>query len=145
MQKYLGIDLGTKTLGLATSDAFGIIATPLTTIARKDFKTDIAALQRVITQYEITDFVVGLPLNMDGSEGPRAQSTRAFGKNIQNRFNIPVHYWDERLSTMAVERIMLEADMSRAKRSKNIDKLAASYILQGFLDSLQHHNAGSSS
>ena len=132
--KLLGLDLGSKTIGLATSDALGMIATPLQTIKRTKLAKDMAQLQTIVKEHAIKGFVLGLPVNMDGSEGPRCQSVRSFGAHLQEHFTQPLTYWDERLSTAAVERIMLEADLSRAKRAHHVDKLAASYILQGFLD-----------
>ncbi|MDD9841906.1 MAG: Holliday junction resolvase RuvX [Alphaproteobacteria bacterium] len=144
-QKMLGLDLGTKTIGLALSDTNWQIATALETIQRRKFSLDAAYLDALIIREKIGALVVGLPYNMDGSEGPRAQATRAFIHNYFARpqteeqpptHNIPAILWDERLSTQAVERTLIEADMSRAKRAKLIDKLAASYILQGYLDFL---------
>jgi putative Holliday junction resolvase len=135
-QRILGLDLGDKTIGLATSDATLSIATPRYTIARTKFQADAKALLDFATAEAIGLFVLGLPLNMDGSEGPRAQATRAFARNLSKLTPTPLVYWDERLSTAAVERTMLEADLSRAKRDKNVDKLAAAFILQGVLDSI---------
>jgi putative holliday junction resolvase len=135
-QRILGLDLGTKTIGLATADLAGCIATPRETIARKKFTDDAKALLEFATRENIGLMVIGLPLNMDGTEGPRCQSTRAFVRNLAKLTAIPTAYWDERLSTVAVTRVMLDADMSRAKRAVNVDKLAAAYILQSFLDSV---------
>ena len=138
-QKLLGLDLGTKTIGLAVSDTTRQIATPLHTIKRQKFTQDAAALAEMIVQHNIGGLVLGLPLNMDGTEGVRAQSTRAFGRNLMQCDAIkplPLVFWDERLSTAAVERTLLEADTSRAKRAKVVDKMAASFILQGYLDFL---------
>ena len=134
MDKFLGLDIGTKTIGLATSDLLGMIATPLDTIRRTKFIKDMEYLKQVVQEHQITGFVLGLPVNMDGTEGARAQSTRAFARNLSEHFDAPIHFWDERLSTAAVERTMLEADISRQKRAQHVDKLAAAYILQGFLD-----------
>ncbi len=133
-RRILGLDLGTKTIGLATADVEGQIATPRETIARTKFTADAILLLDFAARENIGLMVLGLPLNMDGSEGPRAQASRAFVRNLSKLTEIPVVYWDERLSTVAVNRVMLQADMSRAKRAENVDKLAAAYILQSFLD-----------
>lgn len=134
--RLLGIDLGTKTIGLATSDATRTIATPLDTIRRTKFSRDIIPLAQLIEQEKIAAIVIGLPLNMNGSEGPRAQATRAFVRNLTGHITIPVAFWDERLSTVAAERTLLDADASRRRRAEVIDKMAAAYILQGALDRL---------
>jgi putative Holliday junction resolvase len=134
--RLMGLDLGTKTIGVATSDLTRQIATPRLTIQRKKFTEDAKALLDLAAKENIGLFVLGLPLNMDGTEGPRCQSTRAFQRNLTKLTDIPMVYWDERLSTVAVTRTMLEADLSRAKRAENVDKLAAAYILQSFLDSI---------
>lgn len=133
-RRILGLDLGTKTIGLATADVEGQIATPRETIARAKFTADAKLLLDFAARENIGLMVLGLPLNMDGTEGPRAQASRAFVRNLSKLTNIPVVFWDERLSTVAVTRVMLDADMSRAKRAENVDKLAAAYILQSFLD-----------
>ena len=130
----LGLDPGTKTIGLALSDSLHNIATPLETIHRSKFTQDAARLVEIIKEYEVGGLVIGLPLNMDGSEGPRVQSVRAFVRNLAPFIKLPVCYWDERLSTIAVERTLLEADASRKRRSEVIDKMAAGFILQGALD-----------
>ncbi len=135
-QRLMGIDLGTKTIGIATSDLTLQIATPRHTIVRTKFQADAKAMIDFAMAENIGIFVIGLPLNMDGTEGPRCQSTRAFVRNLQKLWTLPILYWDERLSTAAVTRVMLEADVSRAKRAENVDKLAAAYILQSFLDSV---------
>ena len=132
--RVLGLDLGDKTIGMATSDATLYIATPRYTIERSKFQADAKALLEFATKEDIGLIVLGLPLNMDGSEGPRCQSTRAFARNLAKLTQLPIIYWDERLSTAAVQRTMLEADLSRAKRDKHVDKLAAAFILQGLLD-----------
>ena len=132
--RVLGLDLGDKTIGMATSDATLSIATPRYTIERSKFQADAKALLEFATKEDIGLIVLGLPLNMDGSEGPRCQSTRAFARNLAKLTQLPIIYWDERLSTAAVQRTMLEADLSRAKRDKHVDKLAAAFILQGLLD-----------
>ncbi len=134
-ERLLGLDLGSKTIGLAISDSGFMIASPLDTIRRKKFTADALALKAIIDERQIGGLVLGLPKNMDGSDGPRVQSTRQFAANLLERFDIPVAFWDERLSTMAVERVLVnEADMSRQKRNAVVDKMAASYILQGALD-----------
>jgi putative holliday junction resolvase len=134
-ERLLGLDLGSKTIGLAISDSGFMIASPLETIRRKTFTADALALKAIIDERQIGGLVLGLPKNMDGSDGPRVQSTRQFAANLLERFDIPIAFWDERLSTMAVERVLVdEADMSRRKRSAVVDKMAASYILQGALD-----------
>jgi len=132
----MGLDLGTKTIGLALSDLSRSIATPLETIARKKFSVDAERLLALAGRHEVGGLVVGLPINMDGSEGPRAQATRAFVRNLASLTALPVTFWDERLSTAAVTRALLEADASRRRRAELVDKLAAAYILQGFLDRL---------
>lgn len=133
----LGLDPGTKTLGLAVSDRTRLIATPIKTIKRTKFSLDAAELLRLYDEKEAAALIVGYPMNMDGSHGPRTQSVRDFCQNLIKLRDIPIYLWDERLSTMAVTRTMLEADMSRKKRKDNVDKLAASYILQGVLDRLR--------
>jgi putative holliday junction resolvase len=133
-RRILGLDLGTKTIGLATADVEGQIATPRLTIARTKFMLDAKQLLDFVGRENIGLLVIGLPLNMDGTEGPRAQATRAFVRNLAKLTELPIMFWDERLSTVAVNRVMLEADLSRAKRAENVDKLAAGYILQSFLD-----------
>jgi putative holliday junction resolvase len=132
--RLLGIDLGTKTIGLALSDVERRIATPLETLKRTKFTPDADAIRRVVDRFGVGGLVVGLPLNMDGTEGPRSQATRAFGRNLKPLVQIPVAFWDERLSTMAVTRTLIDADASRARRGALVDKMAAAYILQGALD-----------
>ena len=134
--RLIGLDLGTKTIGLALSDLGRGIASPTETIRRKKFTIDAEKLLDICEQQEVGGIVLGLPLNMDGSEGPRAQATRAFARNLSQKTDLPITYWDERLSTAAVTRTLLEADSSRAKRADVVDKMAAAYILQGFLDRL---------
>ena len=133
----LGVDPGTKTLGLAISDRTRLIATPLETIRREKFTLDAQYLLKLYADNEASALIVGLPVNMNGTHGPRTQSVRDFCSNLLKLQDIPIFLWDERLSTMAVTRGMLEADMSRKKRKENVDKLAASYILQGVLDRLR--------
>lgn len=134
--RLLGLDVGEKTIGLALSDDSRRIATPMETIRRTKFAQDAEALQRVIKDQNVGGLVVGYPINMDGSLGPRTQSMRSFVSNLGKIIALPMLLWDERMSTMAVERAMLEADLSRQKRAERVDKLAAGYMLQGFLDSL---------
>jgi putative Holliday junction resolvase len=133
----LGLDLGEKTIGLALSDARRQIATPLLTIRRTRFRADAAALLAEAGRHAVVGLVLGLPLNMDGTEGPRAQATRAFARNLAALTPLPVAFWDERLSTAAVTRTMIEGDLSRKRRGALVDKLAAAYILQGALDRLR--------
>ncbi len=136
--KIMGLDLGTKTIGVAISDGLRMAATPIETIKRAKFTADADRLLELIAKNNITGIVVGMPLNMDGTEGPRAQSARAFVRNFSQKTQLPIVLWDERMSTMAVTRTMLEADLSRAKRAEVVDKLAASYILQGALERLRN-------
>ncbi|MGA0542913.1 Holliday junction resolvase RuvX [Neotabrizicola sp. VNH66] len=131
-----GLDLGTKTIGVALSDLRRSVATPTKVIRREKFTLDAAALLELLTAREVKGIVLGLPLNMDGSEGPRVQSTRAFARNLEKLTRLPITFWDERLSTVAAERALLEADASRKRRSEVIDAVAAGYILQGALDRL---------
>src|SRR5262245_3677724 len=135
--KLLGLDLGTKTIGVAVSDGMRYSATPLETIRRTKFTADAERILALIAENKAVAVILGLPLNMDGSEGPRAQSTRAFARNLQPKLAIPIVFWDERLSTSAVTRTLIEADVRRDKRAEVVDKLAASYILQGLLDRLR--------
>ena len=135
--KLLGLDLGTRTIGVAISDALRYSATPLETIARSKFTADAARLLELIDANQAVALVLGLPLNMDGSEGPRVQSTRAFARNLSQKTPLPIIFWDERLSTSAVTRMLIEADTRRDRRAEVVDKLAASYILQGLLDRLR--------
>ncbi|KPF62216.1 Holliday junction resolvase [Bosea sp. AAP35] len=134
--RLLGLDLGTKTIGLALSDVERQIATPLETIRRVKFSLDAVALLKIADKHAVAGLIIGLPLNMDGTEGPRVQSTRAFVRNLVPLTSLPIAFWDERLSTMAVTRTLLDADASRAKRAAVVDKMAAAYILQGALDRL---------
>ena len=134
----LGLDIGTKTIGVATSDADRRLATGVETIARKTFTLDAKRLLALSDERRCAGFVLGLPLNMDGSEGPRAQSVRAFARNLAKLTELPIALWDERLSTAAVERELIAADVSRKKRASVIDQHAAVFILQGALDRLMH-------
>jgi putative Holliday junction resolvase len=133
----LGLDLGTKTIGVAVSDADRRVAAAVETIQRTTFTSDAARLFALADERKVVGIVLGLPLNMDGSEGPRAQATRAFARNLARINALPIGLWDERLSTAAVERQLIEADVSRAKRAKSIDQHAAVFILQGALDRLR--------
>jgi putative Holliday junction resolvase len=132
----IGLDLGTKTIGVAVSDPDRRLAAPVETISRKRFGEDAARLFALSGERRAVGFVLGLPINMDGSEGPRAQATRAFARNLAKLTELPIALWDERLSTAAVERALIEADVSRNKRKAVIDQHAAAYILQGALDRL---------
>ena len=133
----MGLDLGSKTIGIALSDAGFTIASPLETLRRKKFTADAAALRALIDAHGVGGLVIGLPINMDGSEGPRCQSTRQFAANLLEKFDIPIAFQDERLSTAAVERVLIdEADMTRKRRGEVVDKMAAAWILQGALDAM---------
>lgn len=136
-RRLIGIDAGTKTLGLALSDVTRIIASPLETIWRTKFKADAARLLELAQIHEVTGLVLGLPANLDGSEGPRAQATRALARNLNHLTALPILLWDERLTTAAAERMLIEADASRKRRAEVIDKLAATLILQGALDRMR--------
>jgi putative Holliday junction resolvase len=136
--RLLGLDLGEKTIGLALSDTLLSVATPMQTLKRGKFGADAARLDIIISEQGVGGLVVGLPLNMDGSDGPSAQSARAFGRNWAGRSTLPLVFQDERLSTSAVTRTLLEADTSRRRRSDVVDKMAAAYILQGALDRLRN-------
>ena len=134
--RLLGVDLGTKTIGLALSDPERRIASPLETLRRTKLAPDAARLAEIVARHAVAALVVGLPLNMDGSAGPRVQATRAFMRNLAPLLPCPIVPWDERLSTVAVTRMLIEADASRARRGEVVDKVAAAYILQGALDRL---------
>jgi putative Holliday junction resolvase len=137
-QRLLGLDLGEKTIGLALSDTSLTVATPLKTLKRGRFKTDAGVLKGLIAEHDVGGLIVGLPLNMDGTEGPSAQSARAFTRNFAAVSDCPLALVDERLSTAAVTRTLLDADASRRRRGEVVDKMAAAYILQGALDRLRH-------
>ncbi|MEE8258653.1 MAG: Holliday junction resolvase RuvX [Sphingomonadales bacterium] len=137
--RLMGLDLGTKTIGLALSDTGLTIASPYRTIKRTKFTRDAHDLLAMAEKEGAGGFILGLPLNMDGSEGPRCQSTRQFAKNLEEKTALPITFWDERMSTLAVTRTLIEADRSRARRKDLVDKMAASYILQGTLDWLKNH------
>jgi putative Holliday junction resolvase len=133
-----GLDLGDKTIGVALSDLRRSVATPIEVIRREKFTLDAARLLALLTGRQVCGILLGLPLNMDGSAGPRVQSTHAFARNLANLTDLPIGFWDERLSTVAAERALLEADTSRKRRKEVIDQVAAGYILQGALDRLAH-------
>jgi putative Holliday junction resolvase len=135
--RLLGLDVGTKTIGLALSDVTRSVATPFDTIRRTKFTVDAKAIRDVVENNQVGGLVIGLPLNLDGSEGPRAQSTRAFAGNLAAHVTLPMAFWDERLSTAAVERHLIEANASRKRRAQVVDRMAAAYILQGALDRLR--------
>lgn len=135
--RVLGLDLGSKTIGVALSDTLRSISTPHSLIKRVKFKADALTLLTLCIEHDVCGILLGLPMNMDGSSGPRVQSTRAFAKNLEPFTGIPIGFWDERLSTAAVTRTLIEADRSRARRQELVDKMAAAYILQGALDRLK--------
>lgn len=137
--RTLGLDVGTKTIGVAVSDGLGLTAQAVTTIRRTNLKADLAALSELVREHEGSRIVIGLPLNMDGTEGPRAEASRKFAESVTQTLGLPVEFWDERLSTVAAERTLLEADLTRAKRKQVIDQVAAQFILQGWLDA---HRSG---
>ena len=133
----LGLDLGSKSIGLAVADPSGVIASPLDVIWRRKFSQDAEVLIKIIEDRQVGGLVIGLPLNMDGREGPRCQSTRQFAENFLKKRSLPITFWDERLSSVAVERILIgEIDMTRKRRREVVDKMAAAYILQGALDAV---------
>lgn len=135
--RLLGLDVGTKTIGLALSDVTRSIATPYETIRRTKFTSDAKILGDIVDKMEVGGLIIGLPINLDGSEGPRAQSTRAFARNLAKHIDLPMAFWDERLSTAAVERHLIEAGASRKRRAEVVDRMAAAYVLQGALDRLK--------
>ena len=139
--RLLGVDLGSKTIGLAVSDPSLKIASPITTLKRSKLSSNAIEFSNIIKDYQIGGIIVGLPINMDGTEGPRVQATRDWSLDLARILSIPVAFWDERLSTVAVERIMLTADMTRNKRAAKIDQAAAAYILQGALDNIGMQNS----
>jgi putative Holliday junction resolvase len=136
--RLLGLDLGEKTIGLALSDTLLSIATPMETLPRGKFSVDATKIDAIIAAQGVGGLVVGLPLNMNGTEGPSAQSARAFARNFSARSQIPIVFWDERLSTAAVTRTLIDADASRKRRAEVVDKMAAAFILQGAIDRLRH-------
>ncbi|GAB4173571.1 MAG: Holliday junction resolvase RuvX [Thalassobaculales bacterium] len=139
--RLLGLDVGTKTIGIAISDATLLVATPLDTLRRTRLKADLPVLAKLVAARDVGALVIGLPVNMDGSEGPRCESVRAFQANIAPAIDLPMAFWDERLSTAAVTRLMIEADLSRKRRGELVDKMAAAYILQGALDQMRASRA----
>ena len=139
--RLLGVDLGSKTIGLAVSDPSLKIASPITTLKRSKLSSNAIEFSNIIKDYQIGGIIVGLPINMDGTEGPRVQATRDWSLDLARILSIPVAFWDERLSTVAVERMMLKADMTRNKRAAKIDQAAAAYILQGALDNIGMQNS----
>ncbi len=143
-QLLIGLDVGSKTIGVAVSDLTRRIATARLTIARQKFTPDAQTLIALATAEKAGGFILGYPVNMDGSEGPRAQSTRTFAANLARLTDLPIALWDERLSTAAVERLLIAADRSRARRAELVDKLAAAYILQGALDRLANMDEATS-
>lgn len=138
--RLLGLDLGEKTIGLALSDTSRTIATPMLTLRRTKFSLDADRIGAIVREQNVGGLIIGLPLNMDGSEGPSAQSARAFGRNFSLRSELPIAFCDERLSTVAVTRTLLDADASRKKRAAVVDKMAAAFVLQGALDHLKRQN-----
>jgi putative Holliday junction resolvase len=135
--RLLGLDVGTKTIGMALSDTTWLVATPFDTIRRTRFRNDARRLAAEVARHGVGGFVVGLPVSLDGNEGPRAQGVRQFARNLLVEIDLPLAFWDERLSTAAVEREMIAADLSRKRRGEIIDKVAAAYILQGLLDRIR--------
>ena len=134
----VGLDLGTKTIGVAVSDATRTVASPLALIRKVKFTEDAATLFKLMQSRGAAGIVIGLPVNMDGTEGPRCQSSRAFGRNLLRLRDLPIAFWDERMSSMAVNRVLIdEADMTRARRAELVDKMAAAWILQGALERLR--------
>ncbi len=142
-QRLLGLDIGSKTIGLALSDVLGLLASPAETIRRTKFTADAERLSGIIEAEDVGGLVLGLPVQMDGTEGPRCQSVRQFADNLLEKMDSPIAFWDERLSTAAVQRLLIdEADMTRKRRAEVVDKMAAAYILQGALDFLKQADAG---
>ena len=137
----MGLDLGTKTIGVAISDDRRLVASALDVVLRKKFSIDAAILASLSIEYKVSGIILGLPLNMNGTEGPRCQSTRQFAVNLDEKTKIPIAFWDERLSTQAVEKHLISHDVSRRRRKKVVDKLAAQFILQGALDFLQNEQS----
>lgn len=139
--RLAGLDVGTKTIGIALCDAMWTIASPAETIRRTKFSVDRALLREIVAKQQVKGMVIGLPLNLDGSDSPRTQSVRAFARNIAD-LSLPILLWDERWSTQAVTRTLLDADASRARRAELVDKMAAAYILQGAIDALASQSLG---
>ena len=143
-QRVLGLDVGTKTIGLALSDTLLMVATPLRTVRRTRFKADAAEVLREVDTHDVGALAIGLPISLEGRESPRSQSVRQFARNLLEVRDLPAVFWDERLSTAAVERTMIEADLTRRRRSEIIDRTAAAYILQGLLDRLARQSSSES-
>ncbi|MBT3307277.1 MAG: Holliday junction resolvase RuvX [Alphaproteobacteria bacterium] len=142
-QRLLGLDIGSKTIGLALSDVSAMLASPAETIRRTKFTKDVVRLKEIIAEEDVGGLVLGLPVSMDGTEGPRCQSTRDFATNLLQHIDLPIAFWDERLSTAAVQRVLIkEADMTRKRQGEVVDKMAAAYILQGALDAMKGMAAG---
>jgi putative Holliday junction resolvase len=137
MIRSFGLDVGTRTVGVAVSDGLGLTAQPVTTLRRTNLRADLTELRRLAEHHSVEHVVVGLPLNMDGTEGASAAEARRFGDAVSRQLGLPVDYWDERLTTVAANRVLLEADVSRAKRKEVVDRVAAALILQGWLDARQ--------
>lgn len=138
-KRVMSLDLGTKTIGVALSDVMRMVATPMETLVKGKFSKDVVALKKIIQGEDVGAIVLGLPKEMDGTEGKRVQSTKAFASNLAREIDLPILLWDERLSTVAVERVLInEADLTRKKRAQVVDRAAAAYILQGVLDALDH-------
>jgi putative Holliday junction resolvase len=140
----MGLDVGDRTIGVAVADELGLTAQGITTLERRSWQVDLEALRALASEYSVTGLVVGLPLNMDGSEGPRAEKARAFAERASTTLSLPVELWDERLSTAEVQRVLISADVSRKKRKQVVDKLAAQVILQGFLEAQAARSASAS-
>ncbi len=140
--RILGLDIGSKRIGVAVSDELGITAQVVETLVRKDLPSDVDRIVKLAEEFKAQEIVVGMPYNMNGSEGPQVHLVRAVAESISHRVSIPVQEWDERLTTVLAERVLLEADMSRAKRRKVIDKVAAAVILQGYLDGMRSQDSG---
>lgn len=138
MGALAGLDLGTKTIGIAVSDPARRVASPLETVMRKKFTPDVTRMLEIVASRKVAGLLLGLPVNMDGTEGPRAQATRAFARNLAPLTDLPIAFWDERMSTAAVERMLISFDTSRKRRDEVVDKLAAAYILQGALDRMAY-------
>lgn len=134
--RYIGLDVGDRTIGIAVSDPLGYTAQGITTVRRKSLEQDLQNLKEIFSDYTIEAIVVGLPKNMNGTIGPQAEKAMAFGEALKEEFGLEIVYWDERLTTMAAHRVMIEADFSRKKRKTLVDKIAATYILQGYLDKI---------
>ncbi len=136
LMRYIGLDVGDRTIGVAVSDPLGYTAQGITTVRRKSLETDLLNLREIFNNYSLEAIVVGLPKNMNGTIGPQAEKTMEFGEVLKEEFGLNIVYWDERLTTMAAHRVMIEADFSRKKRKTLVDKIAATYILQGYLDKI---------